>query len=111
MNLYLIQRYTDFPIMINADPSSWYQLDGETIYFEPGEEAEEVRGTCIMMGCSARFIEIAARQFDMEFDERCYVLSHHQPIVKRISPNTRIVKLSYRSVFERTHDIYKDTRI
>lgn len=92
--------------MLNADISSWENVDEEvTIHYEPGEEAEVLRGTCIMMGSSARFIEIDARQFDKEFGERCYVLSVNQPIVKRISPNTQIVKLAYRSLFERTHGI------
>lgn len=112
MNLYLIQRYTESPpIMINADPATWHQLDGETIFFEPGEEAEAARGTAIMMGCSARFIEIDARQFDMEFGERCYVLAHNEPIVKRISPVTRIVRLAYLSIFKRTHASYKDSHV
>lgn len=105
MNLYLVGKYMEAPLMITADPDTWYQLEGETIFFEPGEEAEVLRGTCIMMGSSARFIEIDARQFDKEFGERCYVLSVNQPIVKRISPNTQIVKLAYRSLFERTHGI------
>lgn len=101
--MFLIQKYSEDALMLNADPNTWHYLDGETIFFEPGEEAEEVRGTFIMMGCSARFIEIDARQFDKEWGERCYVLSVNHPIVKRISPNTQIVKLAYRSLFERTH--------
>lgn len=105
MNLYLIQRYSEGALLLNADISSWENVDEEvTIHYEPGEEADVYIGTCLMMGYPVRFVEIDARQFDKEFGERCYVLSVNHPIVKRISPNIQIVRLAYRSLFERTHE-------
>lgn len=104
MNLYLIQKYSEGCLMINADQDTWHQLDGEYIYFEPGEEAEVLRGTCIMMGNSVHFREIANRHFGLDIGERCYVLSKHEPEVKRISTHTRLVRLQYTSIFERTHE-------
>lgn len=112
MNLYLIQKYSDNPIkIINADPSKWTNLGQteETIFFEPGEEADVLRGTCIMTGAPVLFLEIANRQFDLAHGERCYVLSHNEPRVARLHDTLRVVKLAYRSIFERTHESVQTT--
>lgn len=111
MNLYLIQRYSESTLMITADPSTWHQLDNETIFFEPSEEAEVLRGTCIILGNSVRFLGIVNRQFDMEFGERAYVLAYHEPIVKKLSTHIRLVRLTFTSLFERTHGFNQDSRI
>lgn len=97
--------------MITADPSTWHLLEGETIYFEPCEEAEVFRGSCIMMGHAINFHKITGRSFDMELGDRCYVLSHHEPTIEKFCSNICVVHLQYTSIFERTHASYKDTRI
>lgn len=105
MNLYLIQRYSEGALLLNADMSHWNNVDEEvTIYYEPGEEADVYKGTCLMMGYPVRFVKIVNRHFELEHGERCYVLAKHEPTVERTAYCTRVVKLQYTSIFERTHE-------
>jgi hypothetical protein len=105
MNLYLIQRYSEGALMLNADISSWNNVDEEvTIHYEPGEEADVYMGTCLMMGYPVRFVKIVNRHFELEHGERCYVLAKHEPTVERLAYCARKVRLQYTSIFERTHE-------
>lgn len=93
--------------MLNADISSWKNVDEKVvIHYEPGEEADVYMGTCLMMGYPVRFVKIVNRHFELEHGERCYVLAKHEPTVERTAycTRTRIVKLQYTSIFERTHE-------
>ena len=56
------------------------KLDGTTILYEPGEEADEFIGTCLLLGIPITFIKIDTSVEISEF-EWVYILSTAEPMV------------------------------
>lgn len=56
------------------------KLDGATILYEPSEEADELIGTCLMLGIPITFTKIDASVEVSEF-ARVYILSTAEPMV------------------------------
>lgn len=56
------------------------KLDGTAILYEPGEEADEFIGTCLMLGIPITFTKIDTSVEVSEF-ARVYILSTAEPIV------------------------------
>lgn len=56
------------------------KLDGITILYEPSEEADELIGTCIMLGIPITFTKIDTSVEVSEF-ARVYILSNAEPMV------------------------------
>lgn len=56
------------------------KLDGTTILYEPGEEADEFVGTCILLGIPITFTKIDTSVEVSEF-ARVYILSTAEPMV------------------------------
>lgn len=56
------------------------KLDGTTILYEPGEEADEFIGTCLMLGIPITFTKIDTSVEISEF-ARVYILSTAEPMV------------------------------
>lgn len=56
------------------------KLDGITILYEPSEEADELIGTCLMLGIPITFITIDTSVEVSEF-ARVYILSTAEPMV------------------------------
>lgn len=56
------------------------KLDGTTILYEPSEEADELIGTCLMLGIPITFIKIDTSVEVSEF-AWVYILSTAEPMV------------------------------
>lgn len=56
------------------------KLDGATVLYEPGEEAEEFVGTCLLLGIPITFTKIDTSVEISEF-ARVYILSTAEPMV------------------------------
>lgn len=56
------------------------KLDGTTILYEPCEEADELIGTCLMLGIPITFTKIDTSVEISEF-ARVYILSTAEPMV------------------------------
>lgn len=56
------------------------KLDGTTILYEPGEEADEFIGTCLLLGIPITFTKIDTSVEISEF-ARVYILSTAEPMV------------------------------
>lgn len=55
-------------------------LDGATVLYEPSEEADELIGTCLLLGIPITFIKIDTSVEISEF-ARVYIFSTCEPIV------------------------------
>lgn len=56
------------------------KLDGTTILYESGEEADELMGSCLMLGIPITFTKIDTSVEVSEF-ARVYILSNAEPMV------------------------------
>ena len=56
------------------------KLDGTTILYEPSEEADELIGTCLLLGIPITFTKIDTSVEVSEF-ARVYILSTAEPMV------------------------------
>ncbi|AGC31507.1 hypothetical protein [Escherichia phage EC1-UPM] len=56
------------------------KLNGATVLYEPGEEADEFIGTCLMLGIPITFTKIDTSVEISEF-ARVYILSTAEPMV------------------------------
>ena len=56
------------------------KLDGATILYEPSEEADELIGSCLMLGIPITFTKIDTSIEVSEF-ARVYILSYSEPMV------------------------------
>ena len=65
------------------------KLDGTTILYEPGEEADEFIGTCLLLGIPITFTKIDTSVEVSEF-ARVYILSTAEPMVVTTLTGRRI---------------------
>ena len=82
MNLFLISPMSCIPIKLVAEQSTWDRLGvtGETVLFEPSEEADVFVGHCLMVGSPVKFQSLA-EPVEVSEQAKVYVMSHHYPDV------------------------------
>lgn len=82
MHFYCLANYSGSCCLSSITKQDWYngKIKTTTVLYEPGEEADEFIGTCLMLGIPVTFIKIDT-SVEVPEGKGVYILSTYEPMV------------------------------